>query len=332
MGSTYERGLQLSRRLGDRKHSFSLLSGAWGFHIVRGQLEESRRLAQDCVDEASRDDVPALEMAGHFLLGTSLFYLGQLAAAREHMEQAVAAYGGPSPPALALFAAPDAGVLSRAYLSHLLWLSGHAGQAAARSQEAIALARELSHPFSLVIALQYAAILDVLRQDGKGALARAAEASAVCRKYGLEYYVSWSEVLVGWASAVEGETAAGLAQIRHGLDLLKARGSELLRPFYHGLLAEVCGVAGQAGEALASIASAFAFQSKNRELWSAPVLHRIHGDVLLRSGAASEAQISYQRALESAQQMGAPMLERRAADRLREMRTAGDVRRKATER
>jgi predicted ATPase len=320
VGETYERGLQLSRRLGDRKHSFSLLSGAFVFHIVRGQLEESRRLAQDWVDEASRHDVLALEMAGgRFLLGTSLFHLGQLAPSREQLEQAVPAYGSPSHPALALFVGRDVGIFCRAYLSHLLWLSGHVGQAAARSEEAIALARELSHPFSLAIALDYAALLNVFRQDGKRALAVATEASAVCGKHGFTYYLALAELLAGWATAVEGDTAAGLAQLRHGLDALKATGAELRLPFYYGLLAEACGLAGQVGEALANVASGFAFQSKNGEMWSAPELHRIHGDVLLHSGDAPQAQLSYRRAIESARQTGARLFELRAAARLRKL-------------
>ena len=94
-------------------------------------------------------------------------------------------------------------------------------------------------------------------------------------------------MLAGWANAVEGDAGAGLTQLRRGLDALKATGAELRLPFYYGLLAEVCGMAGQVGEALANIASGFAFQNKNGELWSAPELYRIHGDVLLRSGDAS---------------------------------------------
>ena len=43
VGETYERGLLLSRRSGG-EHLFSVLSGAWLFRIVRGDLEESRRL------------------------------------------------------------------------------------------------------------------------------------------------------------------------------------------------------------------------------------------------------------------------------------------------
>ena len=315
----YDRGLLLSRRSGDRKHLLSLLSGAWAVHLVRGHLEESRRLALDCVDAASREGTLAPEMVGRVHLGTSLFHLGQFAASREQLEKAVAGYGHPSHPALALFAGPDFGVVSRAYLSHLFWLSGDEGQAAARSREAIALARDLSHPFSIGFALQSAAILDVLCRRCKGALAQADEASTICRKYGFGYYSSWLEILAGWATAFEGETASGLSQLRHGLDSTKAAGVEFQLPFYFGLLAEAHGIAGQPSEALASIANAFAFQSKSGELWFAPELHRIQGDVLLRSGATAEARISYERAIESAQQMGAHSLELRAAARLREL-------------
>jgi predicted negative regulator of RcsB-dependent stress response len=64
---------------------------------------------------------------------------------------------------------------------------------------------------------------------------------------------------------------------------------------------------------LANIDSGLAFLSKNGELWAAPELHRIHGDLLLLSGDASQSQTSYRRAIESAQQTGARLFELRAA-------------------
>jgi predicted ATPase len=317
VGETYRRGLLLSSRSGDPKYLFSLLSGAWLFHIVRGELEESRKLAQTCVDSTRREGVPAQEMAGRFLLGTSLFHLGQLAASSEQIDQAAASSDGPLHPALALFAGPDVGVFCRAYVSHLLCLFGHVEQAVAKSDEAIARARDVSHPFTLGIALDYAAMLNVYRRDSKCALARADEASTVCRKYGFVYYLAIAEIVAGWATAVEGNPTEGSVQLRQGLDSLKATGAELRLPFYYGLLAEVCGLAGQLSEALANIASGFAFLSKNGESWAAPELHRIHGDLLLLSGDASQSQISYRRAMESAQQTGARLFELRAAACLR---------------
>jgi DNA-binding SARP family transcriptional activator len=318
-GETYDRGLLLSRRSDDRTHSFSLLSGAWSFHAVRGHLEESKRLGQQCIDAPNGpggERIAAVEMAGHFLLGISLFHLGDLAGSRTQMELAQLPYSGPTHPALALFAGPDIRVSCRSYLSQLHWQFGDAGQSEDKSKESIALARELAHPFALAIALDYATMLDVFRLDCTRAFARANEASDLCRKHGFAYYGAWAEILAGWAAAVEGDPSAGLVRLRHGLDQLKATGAELRLPFYYGLLAEVCKLAGHVGEALANVATGFAFQSKNGELWCAPELHRIHGDVLQHSGDAALARISYQRAIETARQTGARMFERRAEERM----------------
>jgi DNA-binding SARP family transcriptional activator/predicted ATPase len=317
VGETYERGLLLSRRSGDQRHLFPLQSGAWVFRIVRGQLEESRRLAQESVDDARREGALPQQMAGHFLLGTSLFHLGQLDASWEQIEKAVPASDTPSHPALALFAGPDVSVFRRAYLSHLLCLFGQEDEAVAKSNESIDRAREISHPFTLGIALDYAAMLNVYRGDCDLALARAVEAAEVCRKHGFAYYLALADIFIGWATGMNGDSNAGLAKLRAGLDALKTLRAELRLPFYHGLLAEVYGAAGQTGEALANVATGFAFLNKNGEAWSAPELNRIHGDLLLRSGDASQSRVSYQRAIALARQTGARLFELRAAARLR---------------
>jgi predicted negative regulator of RcsB-dependent stress response len=75
-------------------------------------------------------------------------------------------------------------------------------------------------------------------------------------------------------------------------------------------------------EALANVSSGFAFQSKNGEIWAAPDLHRIHGDLLLRDGNPIQARASYQRSLDSARSAGARMYELRAIARLHELPNA----------
>jgi DNA-binding SARP family transcriptional activator/predicted ATPase len=312
VGDTYARGLVLSKRAGDRKHLFPLLSGAWLFHIVRGELQESRRVAQDSVDAAQLENAFAQQMASQFLLGTSLFHLGQFEASWQQIEQAVPAADGPMHPALALFAGPDVGVFRRAYLSHLLCLFGKVAEAEELSVESIVKARAVSHPFTLGIALDYAAMLQVYRGDGKRALALAEEASDVCGKHGFVYYQGLADIFAGWATGAEGNTGPGLARLRKGLDAVKGLRAELRLPFYHGLLAEICGLAGHASEALANIASGLAFLNKNGETWSAPELHRIHGDLLRRSGDGEQAKTSYHHAIDLARRSGARLFEQRA--------------------
>jgi predicted ATPase len=318
VGETYARGLLLSRRSGDQKHLFPLLSGAWLFHIVRGQVEESRQLAQDAVDGARQEGASAQENASHFLLGTSLFHLGRLQESWEQVELAVLSSGGPPHPALALFAGPDVGVFRRAYVSHLLCLFGHPQEAEAKSNESVALARTFAHPFTLGIALDYAAMLSVYRREGDLALARANEASEICRKYGFVYYLAMADILAGWATCRCGDTKPGLARLRQGLDVLKMIRAELRLPFYHGLLAEACGWSGQIGDGLANIASGFAFLSKNAEAWAAPELERIHGDLLLQGGSLPQSRASYRRAIDLSRQTGAQLFALRAESRLHE--------------
>ena len=142
----------------------------------------------------------------------------------------------------------------------------------------------------------------------------------VCQRHGFVYYSAWAEIVAGWATGVDGDPVSGIGQIRRGIDAFKMIQAELRLPFYYGLLAEVCGLAGQVGEALANVASGFAFQSKNSEIWPVPELHRIHGDVLLRAGDVPGAEASYRRAIESARQTGARGFELRAAARLGEGR------------
>jgi predicted ATPase len=292
------------------------------FHAVRGQLEASRELAQECLDLANREGMAAFSVMGHFLLGSCNFHLGRMESSKTHLDQALAVFSGGSHPALALFAGPDVGVFCRSYQSQVLWQLGNAEQAAAKSQEALAAARQVAHPFSMAIALDYAAMLHVFHGEIEAARVRAEEAAAVCHKHGFAYYLSVAEILAGWATAMAGDGESGVARLRQGLETFKASGAELRLPFYHGLLAETCARAGQMREALANISSGFAFQSKNGEMWAAADLHRIHGDVLLRAGNPSQARASYQRSLDAARVAGARLYELRAVARLRELPNA----------
>jgi DNA-binding SARP family transcriptional activator len=314
VGETYERALTLSRRLGEGQYRAFMLGGAWLFHIVRGELEKSRELGQQFIALATEEAPPSVSIAAHFVSGCSLFHLGELENARTHIEQALASDPAPTHPAILLFGGPDLQVFCRSYLSHVLWFQGYPDQALAKSREAMETAE--GHPFSMALSLDYAAMMHLYGRESKLVLLRADEAIGVCRKYGFPYYLAWAEVLKGWAMAAEGEPVSGLAQMRQGLEALRATSAELRLPFYYGLLAEVHDMCGQTGEALANIAAAFAFQTKNGESWAVPDLHRIHGDLLLKSGKSPQARVSYQRALESAQHLGAKILELRAAARL----------------
>ncbi len=239
-------------------------------------------------------------MTGHFLVGSQAhFHLGQFEFSRRHLELSLTENGAASHRTLLhLFGGPDLGVFCRSYLSHVLWHMGYPDQAVRTSDQAVALAAEKSHPFTMAIALDYAAMLQLFCQHSRLALARAEEAAALCRKYDFRYYLAMAEAVAGWARGMQDSPAEDLAQLKNAIEALRATGAEVRLPLYHGLLAQIHGRMGQTGEALANIATGFAFQNKNGETWGAAELHRIQGDLLRDAGnrpRGSGAQLPLQR-------------------------------------
>lgn len=310
VGETYDTALALSKQLGQR-HIFAVLSGAWVFHVVGGDLEKSRGYALDFLAAAERDPAPGLVPAGNFLVGSSLYHLGHMEASLAHMNAAVGVLSGPAASVLALFAGPDPGVSCSAYMAHLTWHRGLHDHADLHSEEAIRTAAKMRHPFCQAIALDYAAMLHVFRGDSKAALQRGIEAGNVCRAHGFAYYLAMASILAGWSRAAEGDIPAGLAQLREGFTAMRQVGAELRLPFYYALMAETLGRAGQTGEALANISTGFAFASKNGEQWTLAELHRVHGDLLAAAGRNEAAQTAYQRGVEAARQCGSVAFERK---------------------
>jgi DNA-binding SARP family transcriptional activator/predicted ATPase len=310
VGETYQRALDLSRRLGNR-NIFAILSGVWVFHIVRGDLEKARQFGLEFLSAAEREPTPGLMLAANFILGTSLFHLGQLEAALDYMTAAIRTVSSPEESVLALFAGHDVGVFCRSYLAHLTWHRGEGNQADAHAAEALAEARRIGQPFSQAIALDYAAMLHVFRGESRAALERGREAVELCKRHGFTYYLAMANILTGWADAAEGDIVTGLTQLREGLEGMRRLGAELRMPYYFRLLAETLRRAGLVGEALASLSTGFAFASKNGEEWAVAELHRMQGHLLGAEGKPESALASFRRGVEAARRSGSVALERR---------------------
>ena len=327
VGELYERALLLSRRLGENEHVFPVLSGAWVFHAVRGQLEVSRELAQQCLDLANHEGVPTLSVMGHFLLGSCNFHLGRLEGSKTHLDQALAAFSGGSHPALALFAGPDVGVFCRSYQSHVLWHLGNAEEAARKSEEALAAARQVSHPFSMAIALDYAAMLHVFQRESERALARAEEAVAVCRKHGFTYYLSMAEILAGWAMAMAGDAETGVgAASRQGWRLSGRRERNCACRSTMACWPKPAPARGNWAKPWRISPMGLRSRARMARCGRRRTCTVFTATCCCSTGNPLQAQASYQRSLDTARLAGARMFELRAAACLHELENADSPR------
>jgi DNA-binding SARP family transcriptional activator len=295
--------------------TLKVLSGSYLFHAVRAELANAQEIATRYLTLARRGQDRQLSAAGQFLLGGVLVNFGPLLA-REHL-QAALAYCDNTPNYRPFFDfGPELRVFARAHMSYTLWLLGFADQAIEENRRNLAIAEELSHPFSLALALAYSAIQHQYRREPEAAEELAAAAAAICHKNGFRYYLSWTPIVRGWARARKGALTEGLAEMLDGFAALKATGAMLRGPYYLALMAETYREMGELEQGWNCLTEAFALGQRSKETWFKPELDCIKGDILLDRGDKAEAEACYREAFRMAGDIGTLFFELRAAMRL----------------
>lgn len=83
----------LCQQLGDDTPQLvPVLGGLWVFYLLRGELETAHELAEQILTLARDVEAPALLLQAYRMVGTTLCWRGELAAAQAHLEQAISLY------------------------------------------------------------------------------------------------------------------------------------------------------------------------------------------------------------------------------------------------
>jgi predicted ATPase len=311
----YARARALSQQVGESPELFPVLWGLWRFYLVRAEYRIARELAEQCLSLAQRAQDSAFLLVAHHALGITVYFLGEVTAARAHLEQGLALYVPEEHCTLAFRYGIDLGVWCLSYVAWPLWLLGYPDQAHKRSHEAITLAQALAHPFTLASALFFVAYLHHARREGQAAQERAEALIAFSTEQGFPHWLAPGTILWGWALVEQGQREEGITQMRQGLAALKATGTELDRPRLLALLAEAYGSVGQTEAGLTTLTEALATAHKTGGLLWEAELHRLKGELLLTLSAEkhAEAETCFHQALDLAHRQQAKSLELRAA-------------------
>jgi predicted ATPase len=322
--TAYARAEHLARRCGHRRHLGRALRGLCYVHHVRAHILRVSELCSELVELTEQGDDLVMQADAHNALAFNLFHQGDYRSAREHLEISSAKIVQAGDPANALSHGVNIHVFGRAYRAHVDWHLGFADTALRSMQDAIDLAHRLVHPFSLAVALAYAAMLHQFRREPTEVRARADAARSICTEQGFSYYDAWAAIMTGWAVAEEGDVEDGIERVRVGVRDLRATGAELRLPHYLGILADLYRRAQRLEDAIVTLAEARAVAERNEEHWADASLHLLEGDLALANRDQAEAERCFRRAMESAQAQSARALLLRASTRLARLLAAGD--------
>jgi DNA-binding winged helix-turn-helix (wHTH) protein/predicted ATPase len=286
----YQRALALSEQTGEPSQHFEALFGLWRFYLWRSELPTARDMGAQYLGLGQRHRDAALVLEGRLMLGQPLSHLGDMVAARPHLEHGRVPCAS-HPQSLRL---PEESLGTRigclVVLSWTLWTLGYPDQALEAVREARTLAHELDHPFTLAMVYSLMSSLHRSRREWQAVQVAAEAAIAIAGELGVPVWLAKSTIQRGWALAAQGQLEEGLALIRQSLDVLRSTGTALFLPGDLAGLAEVHLLAGQMEAGLAVVAEALTLMDKTGERWYAAELHRLRGELFLRQTVPDMAQ------------------------------------------
>jgi tetratricopeptide (TPR) repeat protein len=212
-----------------------------------------------------------------------------------------------------LIGGADPAIAARAYAVQAGEALGKIEQCLRFGEEAVAIARERNHPFTLAWAHQVAARAFHIAGRYDASIANGNAAVAICEQHGFHLRLGTVLMLRGAALCGRGDTDRGLAEVRRGLALWrKASGIFEMTQNLSGL-AECLLQAGFTDEAAAAVSEAEQIAADTDERSHCGELLRLRGILSSFGGETDRAIGCLKRAIEWARAHQARMHELRAA-------------------
>ena len=324
--ANYDRALTLCDDDTAAAQRYAVLYALWHSRSVRAERPDTRRAAEELVEQAV-DLGPAERWLAQSLLGRTALYEGAFSEARALLEPLRTTWPSALDSDAPLFG-PAPLVASDGHLGEALWFLGFPDQASAVSRDALARGQQSDSPFTLAAALFHCAYLSHLRSEPAETARFADQLAAVALDQGLAYWDGLAKALSGWALARHDDAAAGVERIQAGLAASRASGARLVNAQMLSFLAEAQGRLGNPEAGLAAADEGLELSQTTLDAMHEPDLWRIKGELLAgsyqpkrraraarraRPGAIEAAEQCIRRSIDLARVLGSPSLELRAA-------------------
>jgi DNA-binding winged helix-turn-helix (wHTH) protein/predicted ATPase len=314
----YLRARELAQQLNAVSQQFPSLFGLRSVYLVRGELLRAHELSQQLVRLAESENDTEHLLEARVALGNTFHLQGALRQGHTQFEKALGIYDQKRHRSHAFVYGIDPGVFCLAKIILTLTALGYVDRTLEKTCALLALAREVSHPLSLVLALQHASEFYLFRREADPANELSESAMRVAEEQGLANFLGQATIFFGATLAQKGQTSEGISRIRQGLAACRATGAVLFRPFFLRFLADAYLRAEQLTEGLAVVDEALSLVSQTQERYPEAELWRLKGELTRQTGleCLEEAENCLRKAIAVARSQEAKFWELRATTSL----------------
>jgi class 3 adenylate cyclase/predicted ATPase len=294
---------------------FSLLNGLWTANIVSFNGDAACGLATEFLTRAESQNVAGPVADGYRLVGTSLLMTGDIEGGRARLDRGIELRDPMEQNPLLATIGADAKVVMLGFRSVALWLLGYPKAAHADTDQALSRAREITPVGTLMHTLSWTIFVRVLCGHYATASALVEELVALANEKDTSFWRAWGMMNKGWLVGLTGKASDAVQVISSGIAAWRATDATMCVPFYSSSLAMAYAQLGQFENAQRTMREAITSTEKTKERWFEAEVHRIAGEIALKSPmlGAAEAAVHFQHALSVACQQQAKSWELRAA-------------------
>jgi predicted ATPase/class 3 adenylate cyclase len=219
----YEKALEMAQGTGTRQ--FSVLRAMATYYMGTGRFAIGAEIGAQLLELGEEAGDESMLAEAHYVFGAGMAFSGHLEEGVRHLERAIELHDPGRHDHGRFRLGPNTGVVARTAHGLLLEQCGAPERAVERLEEALDVAREIDHPYSVAYALHHNGLLALYRGRFEETVERTRELAQVSEDNDYPVWRTLATVSAGVATCFLGDPETGLSMTEKGIEL------------YHGLTA-----------------------------------------------------------------------------------------------
>jgi len=310
----YARITELSQEVKDTPLLIAVCRNLFNQNQMRLNVPLAGRVARQIVSLGQRVHEPQLLSIGWLLAGMNQLMQGNPIEAQQRLGEALAQGGSAlerEPQSLGMLEL-DPLAMALSYQALTLTIRGEQPRGQQLLDAAFQRIEWLSHFYTHILTSHVACVLYQMRFDVPRLLEMTGQVITMYEQNQFPSRESWMPALRGWGLVWAGRGEEGYTLLLAGLEQLSQVGAETGRPYLLYLLADARLRLGLIDEGLSTVSEGLAWGARTEQRMEDPELHRLRGELLLRTGESAQALAEFHEAIQLAWRSGARCMELRA--------------------
>ena len=299
--------------------AFMNLWNLWVHHGCRAEHAEGLAVVDRMFKYASSRDDPVLRLVSSFSAAMAHLWIGDYGQAAKHEADALAIYEIDRDRDLVWHYNHDPKSTLLIWASHRVWALGYPDKARALSDEAVAHARKVGHPFNLCWNLCWTLGNSSIPYANCGEFGKASARIDELRRVAREQKLAFMEAYMAPACAAviavqQGEDALAFEEGTRAEEIWRSIGGRFWGPVVKASMARACLHLDRPEQAVDLASQAIQEIDKSGEFMFAEEIHRIAGLACLHQAADRQgAEVHFERSLDYARKHGTRSFELRTS-------------------